>query len=170
MTTISLSNLYKINAEDLVYFVAQHLLKQNKKSLINIEDNNYEACAYRASDGKSKCAVGSVISDSEYSKEMEGASPPTVYDIFFKNSYGKARNYVSWREKIAEIEKLNIYISEDNEIIDEHQRNLDNNMCILEKMRVIHDNWNTESWECKIVELASTFSEELVKRIYSIEG
>ena len=168
MTTINLSNLYKISAEDLVYFVAEHLLKQNKKSLIGIEDIIYETCAYRASDGKSKCAVGSVISDSEYSKEMEGNSPSTVYDIFFEKFYKEKRNCVNWREKIAEIENLNIYSSEDNEIIDEHERNLNNNMCILEKMRVIHDNWNTESWECKIVNLASTFSEELVKRVYSI--
>ena len=169
MTTISLSNLYKINAEDLIYFVAEHLLKQNKKSFIDIEDNGYALCAYRDSDGKSKCAVGSIISDEEYCEEMEGNSPSTVYDIFFKNFYREECSYEKWREKIAEIENLNIYSPEDNEIIDEHQSNLDSNMCILEKMRVIHDDQNTESWECEIVNFAYEFSKDLAKRIEAIE-
>ena len=169
MTTINLSNLYKIDAEDLVYFVAKHLLKQNKKSILNIGDNNYESYAYRASDGKSKCAVGSIISDEEYSKEMEGNSPSTVYDIFFEKFYKEKRNCVNWREKIAEAENLNIHSSNDNDLIDEYEHKFNDNMCYLEQLRCTHDNYNPEHWKSKLINLAYAFSDDLAERIETIE-
>jgi hypothetical protein len=50
--------------------VATHLLTQNKRSIGF--DGSVKCCRYRALDG-SRCAVGCLIPDNEYSETMEGA-------------------------------------------------------------------------------------------------
>ena len=46
--------------------VAQHLLKQNARSV-----SYTESCRYRGDDGR-MCAVGCLIADEAYSRDMEG--------------------------------------------------------------------------------------------------
>lgn len=49
-------------------YVARHLMKQKRKSFVNVEK---ETCAYRSFDGIT-CAVGCLIDDDEYSEDIEG--------------------------------------------------------------------------------------------------
>jgi len=53
---------------EILNIVEEHLLKQNRHAL-----NSKGACSYRALDG-TKCAVGCLISDEEYSPKMEGGT------------------------------------------------------------------------------------------------
>jgi hypothetical protein len=59
--------------------VSEHLLTQNKKAF----DNNHGRCCYQIKDDLSnrnlKCAAGCLISDQDYSPDMEG------YPIHLKN-------------------------------------------------------------------------------------
>lgn len=52
--------------------VSQHLLAQNARS-VRQSDEGWTTCAYRGHDGKS-CAVGCLIADTDYSKDLEGLS------------------------------------------------------------------------------------------------
>lgn len=51
--------------QEVFDIVAKHLLTQNKRAV-----NSKGFCVYRANDG-SKCAFGVLITDEEYSSEME---------------------------------------------------------------------------------------------------
>lgn len=69
--------------------VSAHLLAQNKKA----EEKNVTgcmSCRYRTADGL-KCAVGCLISDSEYSEELEGAGIYSDDDVVraVENSLGR---------------------------------------------------------------------------------
>lgn len=64
---ITLATLDKATAQQVFDQVATHLLTQNKKST---RRNNISYCMYRGADGL-KCAAGCLISDAEYTPEME---------------------------------------------------------------------------------------------------
>lgn len=51
--------------------VAKHLLIQNKRSLTRSRSHSGETCAYRGKGG-TKCALGCLIPDANYSPELEG--------------------------------------------------------------------------------------------------
>lgn len=53
--------------EDLFHTVAMHLLAQGKPAM---DDDN---CCYRADDG-SMCAIGCLVADEHYSRDLEGAT------------------------------------------------------------------------------------------------
>lgn len=61
----------KLTNQQIFTKVKNHLLKQNAKS--KKSGSVWYGCAYRGSKGR-KCAVGCLISDKEYCKDMEGAS------------------------------------------------------------------------------------------------
>lgn len=64
--------------EQLVFdTVAEHLLKQGKRSICILDDGN-EVCAYRGDDLGLKCAAGCLIPDDQYTLHLEGQSWPTL--------------------------------------------------------------------------------------------
>ena len=54
--------------QEILDKVANHLLTQNEKAY----NDSTHSCAYLDSEGR-KCAVGCLIPDDQYSKELEGA-------------------------------------------------------------------------------------------------
>lgn len=63
---ISLSCLHKVSNQDVFEYIVDHLVKQNERSM-----NDARFCCYRYHD-RLKCAAGCLISDEEYSFDMEG--------------------------------------------------------------------------------------------------
>ena len=61
---------FKIILNDINDKIRDHLIAQNKQA-VRIVDLAPDGCAYRADDG-CKCAVGTLIRDEFYSKELEG--------------------------------------------------------------------------------------------------
>lgn len=55
--------------------IKQHLLSQNERSIASVpsihDDEENDVCAYRSGNGNLKCAVGALITDDAYSKELE---------------------------------------------------------------------------------------------------
>lgn len=72
---ITLSNLHEATIQEVFDQISIHLLTQNEQSFIlNTDcDHEFKVCAYRGRN-ELKCAVGCIISDDEYNKDMEGAS------------------------------------------------------------------------------------------------
>ena len=70
--------------------VREHLLKQNARS----EDD--AGCAYRGADG-CKCAVGVLISDEFYDKDLEGSNIQDI-DVLLALNYSIGRD-ISYSEK-----------------------------------------------------------------------
>lgn len=68
----------KMTAQQIYNTVRNHLLTQNRKS---VYDSNNINCFYRGPNG-TKCAIGCLISDSEYSTELEGRN---IYSL--KNTF-----------------------------------------------------------------------------------
>ena len=65
-----------MNPQEIYNKIKQHLLSQNKRSIASVPSRRYdgendEVCAYRSDDGNLKCAVGALITDDAYSKELE---------------------------------------------------------------------------------------------------
>jgi|SRR5687768_7570045 len=83
---ITLKTLAQATTQEVFNQITAHLLKQNEKSMVGL------GCAYRSELLGLKCAAGCLISDTEYTKEMdEGESgwdnliekelvPSTVHD------------------------------------------------------------------------------------------
>jgi hypothetical protein len=57
-----------MNAKDILQFVGDHLLEQNKQARDPV---SHGACMYRTLDGKS-CAVGCLLKDEYYTETLEG--------------------------------------------------------------------------------------------------
>lgn len=66
-----------MSAQDIFDTVADHLLTQNQKAI----DKAGKICAYRGKNG-TKCALGCLISDDEYSPSLEGHSFLAVKSSF----------------------------------------------------------------------------------------
>lgn len=64
MNRITLSNVNKFSLDEIIQFVARHLILQNARSYD-------QDCMYRSEKGLA-CAVGCLVSDEEYDPEMEG--------------------------------------------------------------------------------------------------
>lgn len=64
MNRITLSNVNKFSLDEIIQFVARHLILQNARSYD-------QDCMYRSEKGLT-CAVGCLVSDAEYDPEMEG--------------------------------------------------------------------------------------------------
>lgn len=62
-----------MDAQEIFDTVASHLLTQKAKAV------DGDSCMYRAPDGK-KCAVGCLITDEEYSPDMEGSAISDLID------------------------------------------------------------------------------------------
>lgn len=61
-----------MNNQEIFDKVATHLLKQNAKSIDPaLSSNEKQTCAYRGQNGM-MCAVGCLIPDDRYSRNMEG--------------------------------------------------------------------------------------------------
>lgn len=67
-----------MNPQEIYNKIKQHLLSQNERSITIVpsihDDEGYVVCAYRSDDGNLKCAVGALITDDAYSKELEDKS------------------------------------------------------------------------------------------------
>ena len=104
---ITLKTLHKATEQEVFDKVAKHLLKQNMKS------EGCGACLYRGP-SKLKCAAGCLISDSEYSPEMEtkdwdlliikGVVPEKHSKLIIQLQYIHDINTpLEWREKLIEL-------------------------------------------------------------------
>ena len=64
-----------MNPQEIYNKIKQHLLSQNERSITRVpsihDDEEHDICAYRSDDGNLKCAVGALITDDAYSKELE---------------------------------------------------------------------------------------------------
>lgn len=65
----------KLTQQEIFTTVVKHLLTQNKTSI----DEKHISCLYRGPNGL-KCAVGILITDDEYSEEMECKSVDVLID------------------------------------------------------------------------------------------
>lgn len=68
---ITLKTLHLATAQEVFDQVANHLLTQNEKSIFGGSN-----CKYRL--GNLKCAAGCLISDEEYSEDIEGCAWSTL--------------------------------------------------------------------------------------------
>ena len=64
---------YEMTMQETFDTVANHLLTQNKRSVVYMGDDQRESCAYRTPDGL-MCAVGCLIPDDKYTKDVEGVN------------------------------------------------------------------------------------------------
>lgn len=64
---ITLATLEQATGQEVFNQVRDHLLKQNKKSIVD------SVCVYRGPDN-TKCAAGCLMSDEEYDKKIEGVT------------------------------------------------------------------------------------------------
>jgi len=69
-----------MNKQDIFNKVATHLLNQNKRSSMRTKAGAI-CCAYRGDDGTS-CAVGCLISDKDYTADMEAHSVSPLFRDF----------------------------------------------------------------------------------------
>lgn len=77
---ITLATLPQATEQDVFDQVARHLLTQNAKSFGFVCYNEGEMCKYRGDDGR-MCAAGCLISDAEYSKDMEGLRFGALHEV-----------------------------------------------------------------------------------------
>lgn len=73
-----------MNKQQIFDKVSGHLLKQNKKS--QRRESGILGCAYRGNNNL-KCAIGCLISNKEYSVDMEGSNVDSLmddYPVIFK--------------------------------------------------------------------------------------
>lgn len=83
--------------QHLFNIISRHLLIQNVQS----RDNTGACCKYRNSDGL-KCAIGCLILDSEYDKNMEGS------DIFYLyKNFPNISLFTTYKMSIRILEFLN---------------------------------------------------------------
>ena|SRR5579872_749343 len=106
--------------------VCDHLMKQGKKSIYQNTDGF--SCAYRGNDD-TKCAVGCLIPDELYNKEMEGS---TVWTLVHHGLH---------YEGAAPI----------NEWI---KANLADHQELLSELQAIHDGYEPEEWKELLQKLA----------------
>lgn len=106
-----LSSISNLSTKEVFLKVKEHLLLQNKQSWL--EDNS--SCAYRGKDGL-KCAVGCLITDEEYTPDIEGNSIESLhiavlvdikhYDILERLQLIHDETHPSfWKEKLDKIEQ-----------------------------------------------------------------
>ena len=67
---ITLKTLPQATAQEVFDQMKNHLIKQNKKSMVLDPNDNRELCSYRG-DGGLQCAAGCLIADDEYNPEWE---------------------------------------------------------------------------------------------------
>ena len=80
----SIATLHTATPQQVFDQVVLHILRQGKVSLRTYSDSfgdKQKVCAYRG-DGGTKCAAGCLISDEEYSDEMEYKLWTEVVDTF----------------------------------------------------------------------------------------
>jgi len=112
-----------MNNQQAFDIMVQHLRKQGQKS----RNNGCGTCLYRGPDGL-KCAIGALIPDELYSKEMEG--------------YTIDRLLINERDRFPELSKL-------FEGIDEQ---------LLSDMQDIHDFNEPDQWEYNFKLIAEDYN------------
>jgi hypothetical protein len=65
-----------MNNQEAFNIMVQHLRKQGQRAILKDDPTS---CAYRGADGL-KCAIGALISDSEYKEEFEGKPVSSLSD------------------------------------------------------------------------------------------
>lgn len=113
--------------------VAKHLLHQKVKSYYNQNGT----CAYRGSNG-TMCAVGCLITDEEYSPDMEGK---TVGGL------------LSWARYRA-IERPMFYTEKERTLYKGLYERLASHQGLLIELQEIHDGGSPEYWHNRLSELA----------------
>lgn len=112
---ISIDNLAEATAQEVFDFIAAHLLKQDRKAGVAI-DNNF-TCKYRDESG-AKCAAGCLIPDDKYTVSME--ERPWHGSFFGKlgitDAFEFSKNH---SELISSLQSLH-----DNENVDSWKANL----------------------------------------------
>ena len=105
--------------------VAKHLLTQQARAMY-VNENGHMSCAYRGADNMS-CAVGCLIDDKYYTKDLEGES-------------------IS-KDKVRRAVALSLHIDglDDNEIT------------FLEDLQSVHDTVEPEDWKTELTYLASKY-------------
>lgn len=98
---ITLATLAAATPRDVFDQVRAHLLAQNARATTYNKLNDDVACCYRA--GALKCAAGCLISDAEYSADMEGNTWHGLTELHVvpeahKELIGKLQNIHDFRE------------------------------------------------------------------------
>jgi hypothetical protein len=78
---ITLENMHEHTAQEIFDLCAKHLLTQNEHS-----HSRHKACMYRSPNGL-KCALGVLISDEEYSGDMESKGITTLLREFGSSNH-----------------------------------------------------------------------------------
>ena len=117
-----------MTAQEIFNKVSAHLLTQGEKSML-IENNGRSICAYRNEKGQS-CAIGCLISNDKYDKEMEKQS---------------VRNFIYMEHPVfMELLPSDLYIVESREFLCDLQNchDLDDVSYWPERLRKIAINFN----------------------------
>lgn len=93
-------NLKKMTAQQVFDVVAEHLLRQGKKS-VDCEDNE---CLYRSPEGL-KCAAGVLIDDADYTHDLEHK----CWLELLERNYLPANKYDAHRWLINELQNIHDY-------------------------------------------------------------
>jgi hypothetical protein len=110
--------------------VRKHLLTQRAQSFL--EDN--QTCAYRSPKGL-KCAVGCLISDEDYSTDME----VTIVPYCYKEYVGDAKGTILLKKVLSK------YIPEKS-------------LPFLEELQSIHDQYSPEEWPSALIKLKRKYA------------
>lgn len=121
----------------IVERVRKHLLRQKARA------SSGGTCVYRAPDGK-RCAVGALIKDEVYCKEMEGAGVSSLMHAIFDGK-GLHGDFV-----LAQVlvETLGVQAVANEEVLE-----------LLDNLQSIHDNKGPDEWESSLDRLARGFAE-----------
>lgn len=125
-----------MNNQKVFNKVISHLRKQNSKSL-TIDDRGYSTCLYRDKLNRS-CAVGCLIEDWEYQKEMEGKGIFTIKRLF---------------------PNLTLFSNFDADYSDNYY----NCMELLKSLQLLHDLTTISNWENGFKDIAKKFKLKLEK-------
>lgn len=130
-----------MNIQEIFNKIVTHLREQNCKSY----DPNRASCMYRGPNG-TKCAVGCLIPDEIYSREMEGRNFQFLVlatDLF---------DSIPWlkdAKKTNSIEEVEDYLR------------------LIQILQRVHDNIPVEKWETQFMLLAQRFNLALPPKIES---
>ena len=108
--TEQIPNVATASLQEIFDFVVSNLLKQNAKS---VSEEHPDECLYRGPNGK-KCAAGFLISDSRYSKSLEGQNIYYIINAIMPDFDSNNSEHFSKRALIVNLQEIHDEIDEED--------------------------------------------------------
>ena len=117
MAQLTLKEHCDLGIQHVFDFVVNHLLTQKEKSMCYHEPTSEISCAYRG-DNNISCAIGCLISDSEYKENIEGnfiaglARNNSNFNFLLSSDYGRIYMLLQCLQDIHDGVKIDVWEQE----------------------------------------------------------